>query len=266
MANCVHFWSNEPGDWIHASSQHDAEKHSEHDAQGEHGGVTQLTSLVQMHSVFRAVLGNNYAFDVADFHTHGGAGFVGIGNEYFTWGAPLDPFENQGFEKIFKPNAAIIFTGCNVGDGASGEYFLTEIGRIFLKSGGGTVRGNTGAGIAEPVFTGNVYHPTGRWVTATVTPGGAVSLSGHTNLIRSVITERIGKLEMLIKELEGRTTPANLKPGRDGLSRAADYVTPPADGSWRNLCYANLILDEAEEKLIAEQTRIIYGHKFGPLA
>jgi hypothetical protein len=252
MPNSVHFWSEIPDD-IRLAGRLDAEKHANHDALGKFDGVTQLTSLVQMHSVFRTVLSNNYAFDDADFHTHGSPGAIYIGDDVFTFGKALEPFANQGFEKIFKANGTIDFNGCHVGAGWEGEYFLTEIGRIFLKAGGGTVVGSTGYGAADIWITGHVGHPFGSRVTARVTPGGAVTLSGHSNLIPSVINERFQKAVLYVDDLERRQTKYDLKQARNCLAWANVYIAPPANGSWGTLSNACNYLDKAENELKAAE-------------
>jgi Domain of unknown function (DUF4347) len=250
MANRVHFWSDVKGDTFHASTRGSAEPHAEEG----HDGAIQVTSLVQLHSIFRAVLKNNDVFDEIDFHTHGSPGVVYIWADQLTWGAPLKPFENQGFERIFKPNATITFNGCNVGEGGNGEYFLTEVARVFLKT-GGTVKGNTGLGNG---LIRSVWHPFGKWVTATATPGGAVSLAGHTNLIPRVLNERIEKMVLSLEDLERRNKPYDLRAAKDSVGRAVPFVTPPAGSSWANLHDACYYLDKAEEDVRKEQNRIMW--------
>jgi hypothetical protein len=241
MPNRAHFWSDIPGIFSR-SGKATADNHAEEDG----GTVTQLTSLVQMHSVFRTVLHSNYAFDEVDFHTHGSEGAIYIGNDQFTFGKPLQPFENQGFEKIFKPNASITFNGCLVGDKWDGEYFLTEIGRVFLKSGGGKVTGNTAYGLN----IGRTPHPFGTWVTATASPGGAVSLSGHSHLIPSVVKDRISSFAMRLKDLERRGTDVDLKPAKADMVKANDFASSAGNSSWYQLWQATRWVYQAEQDYI----------------
>jgi hypothetical protein len=250
MPNRIHFWADITGHWFSRSSKATAENHAEEG----HEATFQLTSLVQMHSIFRAVLKNHDTFDEVCFHTHGSPGAIYIGSDVFDFGKALDPFENQGFEKIFKPNATITFNGCNVGATGAGEFYLTEIGRVFLKSGGGKVMGNTTLGLnvgSSPPHLG------GTWVTATVSPGGAVSLSNHTNLILSVLKERLVTVVARIEDLEAKSQ-WDVGPAKDDVMKAYPYITPPAGSSWNDLYNASCWLDRATEELNKIQQSMLY--------
>jgi hypothetical protein len=199
-------------------------------------------------SIFRAVLRVNYKFDQAEFHTHGGPGTVVLGKDPLNL-SRFGPFENQGFEKTFNKDATITFHGCNVGDQGDGEYFLVRIGEIFLREGGGKVLGNTGMGVGHGAISGKLAHPFGKWVTARVNPGGAVTLSGHTNLVASAITDRFVKAAARLDDLERRPSPWDLKKAKDSILKASDSVTPQDFGSWNKLWQACSNVEAAEQEI-----------------
>jgi hypothetical protein len=95
-----------------------------------------------------------------------------------------------------------------------------------------------------------------------VTPGGAVSLSGHTHLIPNTINERLGNLTMRLEDLDGRETPFNLQAAKDFLLKAVEFVTLPANGAGHNLFWANVYLDRAEEAKRTEQQRVFWDPQF----
>jgi hypothetical protein len=266
MPNIVHFWSDQVADWstwehplltflvdsraVIASTKGLAEKSA--DADGSHT-AERVNGAAHLASIFRAVLRVNYKFDQADFHTHGGPGTVVLGKDPLNL-SRLGSFENQSFEKTFNKDATITFHGCNIGDEADGEYFLVRIGEIFLRGGGGKALGNTGMGVGHGAISGKLIHPLGKWVTAKVTPGGAVSLSGHTNLVASVITERFGKAVMRVEELEQRRALCDLKETKNSLYKASEYVTPQDFGSWAKLWQACSNVENAEKELDKAET------------
>jgi hypothetical protein len=203
-----------------------------------------------MHTYFQGALGANAAFDEVDFHAHGSPGVVCIGNDDLTWGEPLKRFENQGFERLFKPGAAISFKGCNCGEGATGEFLLTEIARVFLRT-GGTVQGNTGFGLN----IASSPHPFGSWVTAKATPGAAVTLSGHTHLAPHLVAERLTQVERMIA--------ASAAGGRKSVDQARQWLDQArrfqaAAGTFFNMYWAWHWSDRASEE-IAKQDLIGFG-------
>jgi hypothetical protein len=86
-------------------------------------------------------------------------------------------------------------------------------------------------------------------VTATVSPGGAVSLAGHTFLVPKAIAERFGNAAARVDELERGGTQFDLTKAKEALAKVNDNLNPPATGSWYYLCWACIYLDRAEEEL-----------------
>jgi hypothetical protein len=128
--------------------------------------------------------------DWVDFHTHGGAGSISIGSEQLKASNMAEKVANKRLELAFNAGAQVVFQGCNVADGPWGELFVAGCGYHLLRKQGGKVKAHTGLGVAEPLYTGNVYHPFGNWVTAKVSPGGAVTLAGHRYLSDRFLKQR----------------------------------------------------------------------------
>ena len=113
---------------------------------------------------------------LVNFHTHGSGGSIALGSTSLN-SRSLERLENQDFDRIFAANSVITFDGCNVAEGAQGEFFLVEVGDVLLSVKGGKIRGNTGGGFGY--FGGDdSVHPLGEWITATVGPGAR---SGSTS-------------------------------------------------------------------------------------
>jgi len=237
MGEKVHFWSDKPNDW-HSSSRGDADKHA--DAEG--GTATQIDSIAKLQSVFRAMLGFNATLDQVDFHTHGGPGAITLGADSLNYNNVGIQLGNQGFEALFNKDAAIIFTGCNVAESYPGEYFLVCIGATLLKTNGGKVMGSTGFGLADPLFTGDVFHPTGTWVSANVSVGGAVTLANHKYLVSDNIRAHMTKVAADISSLpKFSKVQAQIDTAQKALGKAKEMMpdgTPsPAFANMFNACY-----------------------------
>src|SRR5262249_3814385 len=127
MGEKLHFWSDMPGDW-HISAQRHAEKHAER----EHGTTTRIDSIEKLKNVFRAMSNFKLTSAQLDFHTHGRPGRIRLGADRLTCDNIFIHLGNQGFDKLFSKDAAIIFAGCSVGEGFRGEYFLARAGAILL--------------------------------------------------------------------------------------------------------------------------------------
>jgi hypothetical protein len=245
MGEKVHFWSDEPGSF-HSSPQGDAEKHAEQ----EHGTATHVASLDKLKSVFRSMLNFNATIDELDFHTHGGPGVIGLGSDTLNRINVPTQLGNSGFEKLFNKDAVIIFTGCNVAENYQGEYFLVVVGSTLLKLNGGKVKGSTGLGVAEPFFTGDVYHPFGSWVTATVGTGGGVTLSGHSYLIPDKIRSRMSDMQKRIDGLPKSGPIAGyITAAQQALDNAKQMVPDGAIPALANMFNACYYLEQAEGKL-----------------
>jgi hypothetical protein len=143
------------------------------------------------------LIANGSKVDLLEFHTHGSGGSVGMGPESLT-AVQLRDWAPKGYDRAFNPGAEINLTGCNCAETAFGELLLVQFARTLLQTGGGTVRGNTGAGLAiggllnlVGIDSGRVWHPFGSWVTARATPGGAVTLFNHVHLDVDMINARM---------------------------------------------------------------------------
>ncbi|HID29746.1 MAG TPA: DUF4347 domain-containing protein [Desulfobacterales bacterium] len=197
----VHLWADIPGDW-RPSGRRDAELH----AGGQTGhSVARLTCLNDLIRVLRDIRDAGKQIDEMDFHTHGSAGSINLGRDRLNRSNTAN-LAGQGFENIFRAAARIIFWGCNVATGAIGELFLVGIGVVLLRARGGQVRGASAPGVRDVFLTGVQVHPTGRWKTAQVRPGGLVDLRNHEYLIPGRISGRIRAAETALAGVERRIT------------------------------------------------------------
>ena len=250
MGEKVHFWSDKPDDW-HASSRGDADKH----ADAEHGTATQIDSIEKLKSVFRAMLGFNATLDHVDFHTHGGPGSIALGADSLNYSNVGIQLGNQGFESLFNKDAAIIFTGCNVAESYPGEYFLVCVGATLLKTNGGKVMGSTGFGLADPLFTGDVFHPMGTWVSANVSVGGAVTLVNNKYLVSDTIRVHMTNVAADIDRLPRFSKiQAQIDAAQQALDKAKEMmpngIPSPAFANMFNACY---YLEKADNSLAFAQ-------------
>jgi hypothetical protein len=219
----VHFSSESVGDaLIHFANWRDGSRHAQRPGH--------VHIRVKSISDFLMALGRLRHSGLAemDFHSHGGPGWVEVGHEELSAFA-LGPFRPQGLETIFAPQARITLLGCYVAYGAKGELFLAELGAIFLKVGGGTVKAATDGGEAHPFTSGNVDHADGKWVYAHVVPGGAVTLQNHTWLDAVKIRRAIQRDVDFLNQLQQARPWANGlgQPARQKLQAATTLLGPP---------------------------------------
>ena len=245
----VYFWSDIPDHRVlgiipKRSMEPTATDHAE-----EVGGlVCRLGNLRGLEEAIISYAYDGYIFDFAAFFAHGGPGGIAIGTDVLDV-KTLSQFKSKGYNQIFKKDANIDIIGCNVAEGAIGEYFMVDMARTFLGRNGGRLRANTGVGLN----IGSIPHPFGDWVTATASSGGGVQLNGHTHLDRALIEKRIKAAALRItnlmagnKELGKRS----LEEAELAFEKATKFVDPPADpNSHYNLFYACYYLDIAEDKI-----------------
>ncbi len=93
------------------------------------------------------------------FNTHGAAGKVDLPDH--TGGDAFDFKTLPASPDFLSKEVRILFLGCNIGDGSTGDYFLDEIGRSLLKGKGGIVGATTVANISFQLgpFTSQEYMP-----------------------------------------------------------------------------------------------------------
>ena len=249
----VHLWADVPGDW-RPSVRRDAQLHDG----GQNGhSVARLTCLNDLIRVLSDIRDAGKQIDELDFHTHGGRGSVTLGSDRLNR-RNIGNLAGRGFENVFRADASIVFWGCNVATGAIGELFLVGIGRVLLCARGGEVRGASAYGVRDVFSTGVTVHPTGRWKTAQVRPGGFVDLRNHEYLIPGRISGRIRAAERVLSGVERRirqTPEIRERILRVRLRLSQVRSLQPAGARPRNfnlyqqLCNACLYLDSAEQEL-----------------
>jgi hypothetical protein len=196
---------------------HSATLHAGEQAGHSTVGVESVDNLKQ---TLRRIVGGP-ELDAMDFHTHGHAGSVNLGQNWLNVNA-LDGFRGEGFDAIFKAGARVEFLGCNIAEQAVGELFLAEFGSIFLRRHGGEVLGSTSVGFQDPLYTGEIPHFWGVWVTAEVFGGGAVRMRNHRHLHPHLIRREIGRLRELVESrLTNRPRARAPHPGSTGLDEWA---------------------------------------------
>lgn len=92
----------------------------------------------------------NKKFNKVIVQTHGNSGVIGFGKQRITSDILKSKFSGKNYHKIFSDNAHLHFDGCNVAEGKDGWEFLTNAGKIFLYTGGGTCSAWTNLGAAIP--------------------------------------------------------------------------------------------------------------------
>ena len=159
-----------------------------------------------LHNVFGEIAYDGVmTLDYLDFHTHGFPGGIALGSTHLDYDSVKKQFGSAGYDQVFAKDATIKFVGCNCAEDANGEFFLVRVAQAFLKRNGGTVWGNTGAGLnvgSDPP------HPFGDWVKATIAAGGSTTLSGHTHLRMERIREREERLRGRLRTAEYACQPA----------------------------------------------------------
>ena len=170
----------------------------------------------------------------------------------------------KDFEALFNKDAAIIFTGCNVAESYPGEYFLVCVGATLLKTNGGKVMGSTGFGLADPLFTGDVFHPTGNWVSANVVAGGGVTLANNKYLIPGSIRSHMKDVAASIATLRQYSqVQAQTDAAQQALSKAKemvpDDVATPAFVNMYNACY---YLKQADDNIDSAESLVALSDPF----
>lgn len=249
MANDLYIWSDDPAAWWSASASRDAEGGAKED-KGNTVLVVQVLNISDFESHLQSWVKSSQSFDLMEFHTHGGGGAIGLGPEALT-AENLKHMELRGYDAVLKPGATINLTGCNCAEGAYGELLLVQFALTLLRTGGGYVKGNTGAGIAVGalfsfmVDSGAVWHPFGHWVTAQATPGGAVTLSNHFYLNPDTINARIEHIEKCCPDLDEDELPNAQK----ALDQAKTYLPPRAAADYWNYYWACYFVQQAGKVL-----------------
>jgi hypothetical protein len=247
MALDVYVWSDIPGDW-RLSSRRDAQGGADHDT-GNTASVVQLTNIADFEALLQTLIAIGQKVDLMEFHTHGDGGKVWLGPDALT-AYKLKNFEPLGYDRAFNAGATINLTGCNCAETAAGELLLFEFARCLLRTGGGKVTGNTGAGLAVGAYfslipyvnSGAVWHPFGSWVTAEATPGGAVTLSNNFHLDLGNINARIQRVQQgwsFLNAAEQTTVTAE-------LGTANNFLPPVAALDYWNLFVACQHVENAE--------------------
>lgn len=250
MADHLFIWSDIPGDFFHASSGRDARGAAADDT-GNTAEVQRVDLVLGLWGLLQGYIDKSRAFDLLEFHTHGAGGVVCLGGDQLT-AVELQKVQLKGYDRALRPGATINLTGCNCAEGAFGELLLIQFARTLLRTGGGTVKGNTGAGIAVGglldliwIDSGAVYHPFGHWVSAQATPGGAVSLFNHYHLDLDNINGRITRVEKSWSWLDADEQ----KDVRNELDEAKKFLPPLAPLEFWNLYGACFHLEKAEKIL-----------------
>lgn len=161
------------------------------------------------------------------FNTHGSTGLMHLGADEVTAKQVRSELGGKGFEGLLAPNATVSFQGCNIAEGPRGELFLATAGEVFLKTGGGIVKGNTGTGWAAPLLgSTRGFYPLGEWISARVASGGTVTFLNPKHLQMGLISKRFEKGEAQINsiEQEKQADAKTIDLLRTRLSSARKYV------------------------------------------
>jgi Domain of unknown function (DUF4347) len=244
MGYTVHFWSDIPGKFSR-SSEPGAVGHAEE----EGGFALEVNGLIELESHLHNLAYDSIDVDKADFHTHGCPGSISLGGDDLNF-QTLERFVSKGYDQIFNAKAEMEFHGCNVAEGFRGEFFLIRFGQTFLKRKGGTVSGNDSAGFN---IGNEAAHPWGDWVTATIAPGGGASLSGHTNLERSWVADRMAELRVDLEYDENVSSnkgSKDLVAAREAFEKAFGYHTGACSDPWVKMYNTCLFMEKSRNILI----------------
>lgn len=125
--------------------------------------------------LFARLLAGSQRFDRIIIDTHGCPGEIGFGQDRtFNDGWFRDHRGYMGGRSFATAGAHILFSGCNVAEGAVGWSFLTEAARCMLIGVGGQAKGWTSVGFANPL-SGRTVHFTGNTRTVHVDGSGQVT-------------------------------------------------------------------------------------------
>jgi hypothetical protein len=241
--NRLNIWSDIPGQWYKASTKSDAVEKSEKDAKaGDKALIEQIESVSDLIELFKRLVSASDVWDTLNFHTHGSGGSIALGSTSLNSGS-IEQLEKQGFDRLFSATCVITFEGCNVAEGASGEFFLAKVGDVLLSVNGGKVRGNTGAGLGYWGGDASV-HPFGEWITATVGPGGTIRFDKLNHLHPDLINARIAKLALRIEQADVKFQPGDKEELLKCLTQAKTWGV----GRWFTRLQSCLWLEKAESK------------------
>lgn len=250
--NKLYIWSDIPGDFFKSSCEGDARTQSDSDKNaGNNIRIEKVMSVNDLIRLFRTLSDESKEWHTVNFHTHGASGAIALGSTFLN----LDSYvklENNDFGRLFAKDCIITFEGCEVAEGALGEYFLIEIARTLLINKGGKVRGNTVGGFGNLVSGGDSFHPFGTWVSANLAVGGALNLVNGKYLHRDNILKRIKALSEQISRCE--------KCFRHGEKQQAEKAKNEAEvwmrsESWNSRWQATKWLDTAEKMLKEIESR-----------
>ncbi|MBE0553397.1 MAG: DUF4347 domain-containing protein [Rhodobacteraceae bacterium] len=124
-------------------------------------------------SLFNRLITAGTRYDRIIIDTHGAPGEISFGGPTFNDSWFRVQRDLMGGNSFATAGARILFSGCNVAEGAAGWSFLTEAARCFLVGVGGQATGWTSVGFASP-FSGHVFHLTGNTRTVHVDGAGQV--------------------------------------------------------------------------------------------
>ena len=173
-------------DWAtRSSNRHDADM-----VVGIKGGIKGLKDT------FEKFLSDGLTFRRVTFETHGNEGAIFFGDEKYNRQIDAKVLKSSftGYDALFPEYAKLMFSGCNVADGAAGWPFLETAAQVFLTRSGGKTAGWTSVGFAwganlpgilggviyDHIYAGHVWHPWGDLHTVWMGPGGSPILH-YTN-------------------------------------------------------------------------------------
>lgn len=250
MADRLMIWSDIPGDWFHASSESDAESQKKYSSrQGDSVRIERVDSFNDLIRLFKTLNSQGTSWDSVNFHTHGNGGSIALGSNNLNL-TTVERLDLENFNGLFKRNCEIVFDGCNVAEGAHGEFFLVKIGNALLATAGGRVKGNTGAGFGNWGSSTSV-HPVGDWITATVTSGGSIKFDKLYFLDENLIKKRIRDADQEISRLRSAFRGPEETEARKALQNAKNFGT----GRWTARYWACLWLEDVDELLIRTAAR-----------
>lgn len=257
--NTLNIWSDIPGQWYKASTKSDAIEKAEKEAKAGHKTlVEQVNSVNDLLRLFTRLANESDVWHTLNFYTHGSGGAIALGSNHLDLSS-LERFENQDLSRIFAANCVITFDGCNVAEGAQGEFFLVEVGDVFLSVNGGKVRGSTGAGFGYWGGSDSSVHPFGDWITATVGPGGTIRFDKLNHLHPDRINERIAEYSRRIVFIENEMNEEDgFLPGeKQEIQKCLGQARAWGVSRWSARFQSCLWLDKAESKLRVIETRRI---------
>jgi hypothetical protein len=119
-------------------------------------------------------------------------------------------------------------------------------------------------GLADPLFTGDVFHPTGTWVSANVVAGGGVTLANNKYFIPVSIRSHIKDVAASIATLRQYIqVQAQTDAAQQALNKAKeimpDDVATPAFVNMYNACY---YLKQADDNIDSAESLVALSDPF----